>query len=119
MPKFIQLTRAQTHNALRQFEADLSPAVRNLAQQLLAVFDDDGSASVKAVHDALFPLAETVAAAAQLSKLTKQLEQAASSKRLSFKARLSGSKQAGVAQRRISFTAVRAAPVADTEGLDA
>ena len=117
--RLIQLTRAQAHNALRQFDADLSPAVRQLAQHLLALLEEDGSSSIKAVHDALFPLAETTAAAAQLSKLTKQLEQAASSKRLSFKVRLSGSKQGGVAQRRISFTAARAAPVADTEGLDA
>lgn len=119
MPQFTQLTRAQAHNALRQFEADLSPAVRQLAQQLLGLLDEEGSSSIKAVHEALFPLAETTAAAAQLSRLTKQLAQAASSKRLSFKVRLSGSKQGGVAQRRISFTAARAAPVADTEELDA
>lgn len=119
MPQFTQLNRAQAHNALRQFEADLSPAVRQLAQQLLALLDEEGSSSIKAVHEALFPLAETTAAAAQLSTLTKKLTQAASSKRLSFKVRLSGPKQGGVAQRRISFTAARAAPVADTEGLDA
>jgi WD40 repeat protein/nucleoside phosphorylase len=119
MPKLVQLSRAQAHNALRQFEADLSPAVRSLAQQLLALLDDEGSTSVKAVHDALFPLAETTAAAAQLSTLTKKLEMAAANRRMSFKTRLSGSKQGGVAQRRIGFTAPRSAPVADTEGLDA
>ena len=119
MATAIPLIRALAHNTLRQLESELSPAVKKLADQLLALLDEQGFASVKTVHDALFPMAETASAAAQLSTLGKKIEDAAKARRITLKLSFKGAKNAGVAQRQVYFSAPRTKPVADTEGLDA
>ena len=113
------LNRAQAHNALRQIASELSPAVKKMSENLLAQLDDSGVASVKSVHEALFPMAKTTSAAAQLSTLVKKIEEAAQKKRLTLKLSFTGTKKEGVAKRQLFFTAPRSTPVADTEGLDA
>ncbi|MDO9068720.1 MAG: NACHT domain-containing protein [Deltaproteobacteria bacterium] len=113
------LNRAQAHNALRQIASELSPAVKKMAENLLAQLDDSGVASVKSVHETLFPLAKTTSAAAQLSTLVKKIEEAAQKKGLTLELSFTGTKKEGVAKRQLFFEAPRPTPVADTEGLDA
>lgn len=57
-----RLNRAQVHTTFGKLQ--LSPAVGALAKLLLHGLDDDGTASVQALHTALFPLASTASASA-------------------------------------------------------
>ncbi|MEF8712119.1 MAG: pentapeptide repeat-containing protein [Accumulibacter sp.] len=115
----IQLNRTQAHNALYKIEGSLNPAIRAAASNLFGLLEEDGSVSIKRVHDTLFPLADTKSAAAQLSTLLKALEAAATQRKLPFEAAYSGAKNKGVANRSLHFLGMRQVPVADTEGLDA
>src|SRR5664279_2962257 len=120
MTRLVHLNLAQAHNALRQISSELSAPVKTSSDQLLALLDESGTASVKTVHEALFPHAETTTiAAAQLSTLAKKIEEAAKKKLLTLRLSFSGAKKDGVANRRLFFSAPRAVPTPDTEGLDA
>lgn len=117
MSKAVPLTRAQAHNAVRRFADTLPSPIKLLTENLLALLDDAGGATVHAVHAALFPMAATKAATAQLSKLTKQIEQHAT--RLGLKIAYSDAESGAAGQGRIFFVAPAPTPRADTEGLDA
>ncbi|HEU4407406.1 MAG TPA: NACHT domain-containing protein [Polyangiaceae bacterium] len=84
------------------------------------LLEADGTASVDAIHKALFPAAEdTASASAQLSKLLKTIDACAEGEGLLLKHAYKGAKREGVAKRRLYFTGPRPALVADTEGLNA
>ncbi len=51
----IQLNRTQAHNALYKIEGSLNPAIRAAASNLFGLLEEDGSVSIKRVHDTLFP----------------------------------------------------------------
>ena len=113
-----RLNRAQVHTALGKVQ--LTPAVRGLANKLLALLQEDGSASVQALHAELFPLAGAAASAsAQLSRLTSTIAAAAAKAGLAISTEFEGEKKAGVAARTLWLVGPRSASQADTEGLDA
>ena len=76
-PPVATISRTQVHTLVSKLRSRLSPAVRDLVDRLLQALDDDGSVSVKLLHERLFPLAETKSASAQLSKLLANLLAAA------------------------------------------
>ena len=113
------LNRAQVHTAFGKFARHLRPAAAELSNKLLDSLDDSGSASVKALHERLFPMATTASASSQLSKLLTAMGSAAEAAKVLLTPVFDGSKQAGVAQRRLRFEGPRPGLVADTEGLNA
>ena len=118
-PPHSPLNRTQVHTAFAKLLPRLTPAVKSMAEQLRDALADDGSVSVKALHDKLFPLADTRGASAQLLTLLKRLVAAAEEAGVRLEPAYDGAKQAGVAQRRLRFEGPRPALQADTEGLDA
>lgn len=87
------MNRAEAHNALRQIESAMSVALQKSANQIIDLLADDGAVTIGAVHAELFPHADTVTAAAQLSTLVKKLEAAAKGRGCPVSVAYTGSKK--------------------------
>ncbi|MFZ6779711.1 NACHT domain-containing protein [Undibacterium sp. Ji83W] len=114
-----KLSRAQANNVVRRLQDKLSPAARELIDKLLQSLDDEGSVVVKTLHTALFPMAETKGASAQLSKLLRTVTDAAQAQGMSLGFTYVGAKDQGTANRRLWFTGPPPTAVAELEGLSA
>lgn len=115
----VALNRAKARVALLRVLPELGKSTQALTERLIATLAEDGRGNVKALHEGLFPMADTKAASAQLSKLLSAIEAAAAAQGLHFSAAYKGAKNAGVAQRWLFFKGPRSDLVADTEGLNA
>jgi WD40 repeat protein/nucleoside phosphorylase len=119
-PRTVPLDRSKALNALHRISPHLPKGMARLADDLAKLLEVDGTASVDAIHKALFPAAEdTASASAQLSKLLKTIDACAEGEGVLLKHAFKGAKREGVAKRRLYFAGPRPALVADTEGLNA
>ncbi|GAB4089021.1 phosphorylase family protein [Hydrogenophaga soli] len=111
------MDRAQVNNLLQKLEKHVSKSVWDLLQRLFKELAADGSASSAQLHGALFPMAETKSASAQLSKLLKEAEKAAERAGLVLSYGFEGEKKQGAGQRRLRFYGPPIGFQPDLEGL--
>jgi len=113
------LSRAQTQTAFRRLLPKLSEGPRRLAEHLLQLIGPEGDASIAKLHIALFPVANTRSASAQLTTLLGNIQTAAKASGLTLAHEYLGSKQAGTANRKLRFLGPPPMLRAETETLDA
>ena len=111
------LSRSQVNNTFNKLMAGLSKPFQDAARTLLAQLDESGAATSEQLHRTLFPLADTKSASAQLTKLLKNIVDAAQAAGLLLDYQFEGAKSKGAAQRTLRFLGPAVALVADLEGL--
>ena len=111
------LNRGQVNNTFNKLIAGLSKPFQDAARALLAQLDESGVATSEQLHRTLFPLADTKSASAQLTKLLKNIVDAAQAASLLLDYQFEGAKSKGAAQRTLRFLGPAVALVADLEGL--
>ncbi|MCA0325659.1 MAG: pentapeptide repeat-containing protein [Proteobacteria bacterium] len=114
------LSRTHLHTAFHRLMPRLSAGMRRLAEQLLELIGEDGSAPVQQLHTQLFPATDnTKTASAQLGNLLKALARAAEESGLVLGHQFEGSKQGTTAGRKLRFLGPPPLLLAETETLNA
>ncbi|MFC3683175.1 WD40 domain-containing protein [Hydrogenophaga luteola] len=114
------LSREHIRTAFGRLIPRLSDGMRRLAEALLDLIGEDGSASVQQLHARLFPATDnTKSASAQLNNVLKAITAAAQASGLVLSHQFEGSKQGGIAGRKLRFLGPPPLLVAETETLSA
>lgn len=114
------LSREHVRTAFGRLIPRLSDGMRRLAEALLGLIGEDGSASVQQLHARLFPATDnTKSASAQLNNVLKAITTAAQASGLVLSHQFEGSKQGGIAGRKLRFLGPPPLLVAETETLSA
>lgn len=114
------LSREHARTAFGRLMPRLSDGMRRLAESLLDLITEDGSASVQQLHARLFPATDsTKSASAQLNNVLKAIGVAAQASGMALSHQFEGSKQGGIAGRKLRFLGPPPLLVAETETLSA
>ncbi len=97
------LTKYFADSAFVRLKPHLKDGAIRLVEQVLGLLDADGKAGVDQVLAALFPMAQTASANAQLSRLRSEIKRAAGDHDIPLQLNITKDKRAGAKNRWVWF----------------